>query len=291
MKAIAAIVLMVGMLKFAMDAPELLKKLFSFGGGLLDGLNLNPRGQLRGDLQSAGKAIQSGANLVATPFRSAATIGKGAAGAVRGAISGAKAGGSTEDFAGVRRGIAGGARGLVSGARAGANNQGFRGTMDAAENAGTYAGRISHSNSESYGNAQKAYHTTIGSIMDVNKVGIDKQKDAKKELEAQYKSDRAQYINDHIKQHEQEYIERAVNNETEARLASEAAAANMTVDAYKQSKGTDYIESVKNAVMNDNTFMSRTKADAATDAAAQRAGRVLYEKRERDPGRLEKSGL
>ena len=35
MKAIACVVLMIGLLKFAQDAPDLLKRVFGFGGDLL----------------------------------------------------------------------------------------------------------------------------------------------------------------------------------------------------------------------------------------------------------------
>lgn len=41
-KGIATVVLILGMLKFAKDAPELFKTLFSNGGNLLSGMNLNP---------------------------------------------------------------------------------------------------------------------------------------------------------------------------------------------------------------------------------------------------------
>lgn len=267
MKAIAAIVLIIGLLKFAQEAPELFKKLFSFGGGLLEGMDLNPRGKLRGDLSGAantargiGTAAKGFGHAVSTPFRGGAALGKGVAGAFQGAKAGGKEGG-----------FLGGTRGLIAGARAGAHNQGFSGTLTAAANAGAGVGRISNKNNTAYGKAQSAYNTTVGSIMDVNKGAIDKQKEAKKALEAQHKADKAKYISDHINQHEQEYIERAVNNETEARLAAEAAKAGMTVEAYKQSKGPEYIESIKNAVMNDNAFMTKTKTDAAQDAAANRS--------------------
>ena len=253
MRAIAAIVLIVGLLKFAQEAPDLFKKLFNFGSGMFEGLD--PRGKLRGDLTAAantargiGNAAKGFGHAVATPFRGGAALGKGVAGAFQGAKAGGKEGG-----------FIGGTRGLIAGARAGAHNRGFGGTLTAAANAGAGAGRLSNKNRTTYGKAQGEYNTTVGSIMDVNKAAIDKQKDAKKALEAQHKADKAKYVSDHLNQHEQEYIERAVNNEI------------IRKNGGTMPTNPADIERLKNEVLNDNAFMTQTKADAAHDAAAHKA--------------------
>ena len=123
MKAIACVVLMIGMLNFAQQAPELFKKLFSFGGDLLKGVNLNPKGQLKNDLKPAIGAVQKVGSTVA------GGLGGFAAGAARGARN-ARAdyeanGGTSKVGGGVHTAFAsvgGGVRGLVRGSKNGFQN-------------------------------------------------------------------------------------------------------------------------------------------------------------------------
>ena len=263
-KAIACIILMIGLLKFAQEAPDLFKKIFAAGGNLFAGIDLNPHGQIKRDLTAAGKSVQAigaGAkaigNGVAAPFRAGAAIGKGAVGGVMGAKAGAQAGG-----------FLGGARGLVAGAQAGAHNKGFKGTGQAATFAGGGAGAISNKNRTTYGSAQGNYNTMMTTVMDRTKADVDKKKDAIKALEAQYNQNKNEYIQNQIAQHQQDYVNREVNNEVDRRVASAASAAGMTADAFRNDAAK--MAQLRNQVLNDNTFMNTVKTNAATDAAAQR---------------------
>ena len=265
MKGIACVILVIGLLNFAKEAPELFKSVFSFGGDLLKGLDLNPHGQIKRNLTNAKDTVTAAGNglkgvgrTLATPFKAGAAIGKGAVGAVTGAKAGGAAGG-----------FLGGARGLIAGGRAGANNRGFRGTATAASRAGGAAGAISNHQRAAYGETQSRYNTMMNSLKDFSKETVDKKKDAIKALEAQYAQDKANYINTQIAQHQQDYIDRAVNNETNSRVASAAAAAGMTEAAFRSDASR--MEQLKNQVLNDNTFMTNARNDAAADAAANRA--------------------
>jgi hypothetical protein len=125
MKGIACVILILGLLKFAQDAPDLFKTIFAFGGDLLKGMNLDPRGQLRNDFATASKPIGKVAGGLA------GAAGGLAAGAARGfrqagadynaAHHGSKhLPGRILHTAGAT--LAGGARGLVRGGRTGFTN-------------------------------------------------------------------------------------------------------------------------------------------------------------------------
>jgi len=123
MKGIACVILILGLLKFAQDAPDLFKTIFAFGGDLLKGMNLDPRGQLRNDFTTASKPIGKVAGGLA------GAAGGLAAGAARGfrqaradyeANGGRNRVGRYLHTAGAT--LAGGTRGLVRGGRAGFTN-------------------------------------------------------------------------------------------------------------------------------------------------------------------------
>ena len=146
MHAIACVILMIGLLKFAQDAPDLLKTLFSNGSSLLKGMNLNPKGQLKNDISGAAKTAVGAGKLGAGIGKGAAGavtgFGKGAVGAFAGAKNGFRTGkGSEGGLGGFFHGMAGGARGMVAGGSAGAHHVGFKGTGSAAAFAGAGAGR------------------------------------------------------------------------------------------------------------------------------------------------------
>ena len=152
MRAIAAIVLIIGLLKFAQEAPDLLKKIFNFGGDLLTGMDLNPRGQLK---RQAEPAIH-GAGRVGSAV--AGGIGGAAAGAARAranANDDFKANGGKEG-AHIRRGIhrglstlGGGVRGMI---RGGAN--GFRNSSDSLNPRDMY-GQLMSGTKEGHAAAQR----------------------------------------------------------------------------------------------------------------------------------------
>jgi hypothetical protein len=54
-KALSCIVLIVGLLKFAQEAPDLFKKIFSAGGDLLSGIKLDPRAGMKDMGQAIGR--------------------------------------------------------------------------------------------------------------------------------------------------------------------------------------------------------------------------------------------
>ena len=55
-KAIACVILLLGLLKFAQEAPDLFKELFGNAKGLFSGIDLNPHGQLRRQAEPGIKA-------------------------------------------------------------------------------------------------------------------------------------------------------------------------------------------------------------------------------------------
>ena len=119
MKGIACVILILGLLKFAQDAPNLFKSIFSFGGDLLKGLNLDPRVGMKENLGYAKKA-------------GSAVFG-GLGGAIAGTARGIRQAGQDHNAVGgqdgfgrkfhtLTAGVAGGLRGMVRGGRNGFQN-------------------------------------------------------------------------------------------------------------------------------------------------------------------------
>ena len=191
-KMLTIIAFIFGLLKFAEEAPKLLSDLFG-GGDLFK--KFDPRGKLVGDIKSGvsngAKLARGAGNALASPFRTATGVGKAIAGAGRGLA----AGGSQQS--GIHK-VGGALRGMVAGGRAAYNTKGFRGTIGNAAFAGAGAGAISNANRTAYGSAQGNLNTTFTSLTDLKKEAIDKKKDEKKALEAQYKDNVNNYVKDHI---------------------------------------------------------------------------------------------
>ncbi|MCR5223801.1 MAG: hypothetical protein K6C11_01495 [Bacilli bacterium] len=271
MHAIACVILMIGLLKFAQDAPDLLKTLFSNGSSLLKGMNLNPKGQLKNDITGAAKtavgAGKLGAGIGKGAAGAVAGFGKGAVGAYAGAKNGFRTGkGSETGLGGFFHGMAGGARGMVAGGSAGAHHVGFRGTGSAAAFAGAGAGRISAQNRKSYADAQGRLNTTVSSLMDLNKAAIDKQKDKKTDLQKRYDNNLNKYVTDHI----QQYSGEAMNGEAaiNAYVNSMNDAVNTQMAATNQSR---------EQVMADQQFMNSARENA--DAIRKRIASIEASKR------------
>jgi len=281
MKAIACIVLIIGLLKFATDAPALFKTLFSFGEGLFSGVNFNPRGQMRGDLQAAAGVVRGAGNALATPFRNAGRHGKQAFGAVRGAAAGA----SAQD--GFFNKVTGGFRGMVAGARAGGNHEGFRGTGRAAAFAGAGASSISNRNRTAYGQAQGNYNTMVGELMNLKKVDVDKLKASLTNLESEYKGN----VNDYITSKAEEYSNltgaarnnkinegRAarLNDIKEEMIAKKAKEAKMSVADYKASNEYRAIQAQIDADAQDQLNRENLNGQEAMNYAARKEAEGLY---------------
>lgn len=260
MHAIACVILMIGLLKFAQDAPDLLKTLFSNGSSLLKGMNLNPKGQLKNDISGAAKTAAGAGKL-------GAGIGKGAVGAYAGAKTGFKTGkGSKTGLGGFFHGMAGGARGMVAGGSAGVHNPGFRGTGSVGAFAGAGAGRISTQNRKSYADAQGRLNTTVSSLMDLNKAAIDKEKDKKTDLQKRYDNNKNKYVTDHI----QQYTGEAMNSE--AAVTAYANSMNEAVNAQMAATNQS-----REQVMADQQFMNSAKENA--DAMRKRIASIEASKR------------
>ena len=217
-KAIACVVLIIGLLNFAKEAPDLFKKLFSTDG-LFSGIDLNPHGQIKRNLQNAGSTIKTGANFVkgvgngiAAPFKGAATVGKAISGGIAGARAGADAGG-----------FLGGARGLVAGGKAGvASKLGMAGT--AGGYAGGFAGAISASQKQSFDTSKSQYDTMFNAMMKSKEKTIQEKKDAKKAVEAEYLNNINKYRQDHAQQYlQQAQASGAVNTALNNIIQQEAA--------------------------------------------------------------------
>ena len=260
MHAIACVILMIGLLKFAQDAPDLLKTLFSNGSSLLKGMNLNPKGQLKNDIAGAAKTAVGAGKL-------GAGIGKGAIGAYAGAKTGFKTGkGSETGLGGFLHGMAGGARGMVAGGSAGVHNPGFRGTSSVGAFAGAGAGRISTQNRKSYADAQGRLNTTVTSLMDLNKAAIDKEKDKKTDLQKRYDNNLNKYVTDHI----QQYTGEAMNSE--AAVTAYANSMNEAVNAQMAATNQS-----REQVMADQQFMNSARENA--DAMRKRIASIEASKR------------
>lgn len=154
MKAIACIVLIIGLLKFATDAPNLLKSIFASGGDLLKGMDLNPHGQLR---RQAEPAIHAAGRIGSTI---AGGIGGAAAGAARAHKNANSDFDSQENGSGRGRGLhrglatlGGGLRGMV---RGGAH--GFQNASDSATPRNMY-NQLMSGTSEGQAAAQQASQT------------------------------------------------------------------------------------------------------------------------------------
>ena len=170
MKAIACVVLMIGLLKFAQDAPDLLKRVFGFGGDLLKGMNLNPKGMLKNDMKSAAKTL-------AKPGSTAmGAIGGLTGGAVRGFQNGKKdyddyKSGSKHPKLGkfghtLASTVGGGARGFVRGGVNGfktAPDELSASSMYSSMSGGVATGQYgAQKSSSNYRNAQGKFFTRIG---------------------------------------------------------------------------------------------------------------------------------
>ena len=192
-KILVTIAFIFGLLKFAQDAPSLIKDIFGGASGLFKGVDLNPRGKLLKDAKAGIKTVKDTAafgKAIGTTARNLTVgAGKGVVGGLIGAAAGSRSGGTR-----------GGLRGLVAGAKAGFNVHGFKnsGFVNATSYAGIGAGAISSENLKSYGGAQSKFKTTFDSMMNLKKNDIQKQKDAKTELEKQYKANLSDYVNTHL---------------------------------------------------------------------------------------------
>ena len=256
MRAIACAVLIIGLLKFCQDAPELFKTLFSAGGDMLKGMN--PFGAAKRDLQAAGKTLTQAkdagkavGHALGTPFRAGAAIGKGAAGA----IAGAKAGANANEDQNFFNKLVGGARGLVAGGSAGVHNQGFKGTTTAGEYAGANAATAKARGI--FGDAQGDLNKSYGILMDRAKSDIDKEKDKKKAADENYKQQVNEYVNGRLS--DDNYINSiiaqqqsaAVDQKLNEKVAAQAAANNVSEDV----------------IRNNATMMSRLQSEAAREVA------------------------
>lgn len=165
-KCIATVCLILGMLQFAKDAPDLFKTLFSNGGNLFSGLNFSPK--VRSHVESNPYAMKgigtlagaasSGVGAVAKRFRESYAAGGG------------NATGTSSVLKSLGAGLTALPRGLVSGGRAGFKNSPTKLTRDELKNtaaAGVRAGHESLDN-RSFKDTRQNINNFISDLGDPN---------------------------------------------------------------------------------------------------------------------------
>ena len=236
-KAIACIVLIVGLLKFAQEAPKLFKDMFD-GGKLFDGLDLKP-GAARRDLAAAGKTVKgigAGAKAigqgVAAPFKGMATAGKAISGAVSGAHAGAVNGG----------GFGGGVRGLIAGGKAGAHAQMGMAGM-AGGYAGGFAGATTAKQRGAFDTGRTQFDTVHKAMMASSEKKVNEKKDAKKALDAEYQNN----INKYRQEHVQAYMQAAKDSGAHTTEMNKLIAAEAARTGKSESELRSNVDYMKNA--------------------------------------------
>ena len=148
LEAIVTIVFIIGLLNFAQEAPELIKNLFK--GSMFDGINLNPKGQLKSNLANARKTVNQARGIAKTAL---SAPGRAARAGVKGLRKLHDAPGNIKSgIQGKVGGVIGSARGSMAGFKAGRNGKkGFGAFVSGLE--GYYAGK----------DAGKKAGTTFGS--------------------------------------------------------------------------------------------------------------------------------
>ncbi|MCR4581621.1 MAG: hypothetical protein K5666_03830 [Bacilli bacterium] len=223
-KCLAIVAFIIGLLKFAQDAPDLIKKVFSggLGGGLLNGIDLNPKGQIKKNIDAAKKTVNQAkgfaSNVAHAPGRAVKGALKGGAGIVgggRAALRGIKNLGSIKEgfkdigkakgfentvasigkaIKGVGTGIGEIGAGAVAGARAGAAHGARYGLGAYVDAATDRALNYTEENRTSFNEAHSTFSSKYKDLMSKNAKDIEKQKNRKDQLKARYESDVHEYM-------------------------------------------------------------------------------------------------
>lgn len=183
-KIFAVFFLMLGLLKFALDAPNIFKAIFG-SGGFLKG-NFNPFGEMKEAIQGGKKLYNKGKEYVKG--------GKGFLGGLRGAKSGMGTGRLDKDgnkktgFAGFWGGLTGAARGFGAGMEAGQRSN-ITDVGRNASQAGKDAGAGFDRHAQAFGAANTDVTTRMGYIYDQEdskyKNAVKKRDDLKAEKTSQ----------------------------------------------------------------------------------------------------------
>ena len=216
LEAIVTIVFIIGLLNFAQEAPDLIKNLFK--GSMFDGINLNPKGQLKSNLATARKTLGHVGHVLSTPFRAVDAAEK----AVRNGVKALRKGYDATVGGGIKRNIMGrigsvvgraegraqgwkagrghGLGGIISGmegwfaggdaGRQAGRNYGSLGRLEGIEDfiqpAAQQAARVTAENRKDFNKSKGDYGTMMDEFNNVKKTEIEKIKEQKTECTRKY---------------------------------------------------------------------------------------------------------
>lgn len=139
-QCIATVCLILGMLQFAKDAPDLFKTLFSNGGNLFSGLNFSPK--VRSHVENNPYAMKGIGTLAGAGSSAVGAMAKRFSESY--AAGGGSASGKSNFLKSLGAGLTAVPRGLVSGGRAGFKNAPTKLTKDELKNAATSGVKAGH---------------------------------------------------------------------------------------------------------------------------------------------------
>ena len=262
-KTFASFFLLLGLLKFGLDAPNLIKTIIGGADDLLKGKfnGLANFGSIKEDVKKGWDTAKKGATTaggaIAAPFIGGYKLGKGVAkvgGTVGGGVSGMVAGGKEGGFMGA-------VRGMVVGGKQGGQTPGH--AIKYGGIAGGQEGALYNKHAQAFANASSDLGANTDMILNTKKVAIDKAKAKKEQAEQNYNA----RVNDYISQN-REIVTNSIS--TNAGGARDSAL-DAYEDDYKKKAIKDYAKRHKmtEAQVNaDASAMSAINANAATARAS-----------------------